>query len=422
MLFGVMDIGVTDMILAPIQALPKVKAFYEGAQDAAKKTMDEALETAITTSMLTLAGSGLSTYRSVRAAQDVVSGRSGDVEAVMEAARQDAQDEGFVSAMEQEARTAQIEERTVEVLNMDDGRDGKMAAAQKTQEQADSHRAEKEASEARMENARAAYYERKDSGDIDAANAALMDYAKAKQGLDEHTREEAQKSYEAQQIREDKMQDARRQATAEIAQEAAGAREAVAVQADVIRYESMTGDDSIRQDRLAENMRSKEYANQREDFAEAIDTWDGKQKGLSFVLGRTSQPLASLGVPDADIVIQSDKLEKIKKKHPAKSNEVIKQIPEVVENPIVVMESGTVKDRLTMFGSVMDDAGNPVLAVVAMSPKTNVVTGVNFLEVKSAYGKNTDPQGFIDRSNVLYVDKKRAAEWEVSTRETLIKS
>lgn len=227
------DIGVTDMILAPIQALPKVKAFYEGAQDAAKKTMEEAFETAITTSMLTLAGSGLSTYRSVRAAQDVVSGRSGDVEAVMEAARQDAQDEGFVSAMEQEARTAQIEERTVEVLNMDDGRDGKMAAAQKTQEQADSHRAEKEASAARMENARAAYYERKDSGDIDAANAALMDYAKAKQGLDEHTREEAQKSYEAQQIREDKMQDARRQATAEIAQEEAQGRAALENSASV---------------------------------------------------------------------------------------------------------------------------------------------------------------------------------------------
>lgn len=120
-------------------------------------------------------------------------------------------------------------------------------------------------------------------------------------------------------------------------------------------------------------------------------------------------------VSDAEIVISSEKLAKIQNKHPAMSDDVIRQIPDVIENPVVIMKSRTVDGRVAMFGNVVDDAGVPVLAVISIDPQKNMVAGVNFIRMNSAYGKNKAPQDFINRSEILYVDKNRASDWAVST-------
>lgn len=81
------------------------------------------------------------------------------------------------------------------------------------------------------------------------------------------------------------------------------------------------------------------------------------------------------------------------------------------------MKSRTVADRLTLFGEVMDANGAPVLAVIDTSLKAkdgNI--DVEVVRLNSAYGKDTDAQGFIDRSEILYVDKNRAESWSDSTR------
>ena len=40
------------------------------------------------------------------------------------------------------------------------------------------------------------------------------------------------------------------------------------------------------------------------------------------------------------------------------SDEIIKRVPSVIENPIIVMESKTVPGRITMFGELADADGD----------------------------------------------------------------
>lgn len=190
----------------------------------------------------------------------------------------------------------------------------------------------------------------------------------------------------------------------------------VGVDDDVRAYRAITGDDTASKLDLKENMRKRGYANERKDLQEALRSWDGKDKTLEFVVGKTGKTLHDLGLTDSEVVLSSEKLVKIRKDHPAMTDDVIAKIPDIVENPVVVMKSKTVNGRLTMFGEVMDADGDPVLAIVSIEPKENYVTGAKFIRLNSAYGKNQNPQKLIDSSEILYIDKNRAADWMASTR------
>lgn len=55
----------------------------------------------------------------------------------------------------------------------------------------------------------------------------------------------------------------------------------------------------------------------------------------------------------------------------------------------------------------------PVLAVLLLNPTDRGGNSINILKVASAYGKDTNPQGLIDNSKILYVEpnKKRTQNW-----------
>ena len=151
-------------------------------------------------------------------------------------------------------------------------------------------------------------------------------------------------------------------------------------------------------------------------FEQQLDTWDGEEKGRVFTLGETSDVLHAIGVPDAKIVMQGDKIIKIKKKHPGMTDTVIRQIPQIIDDPVVVMKSRTVSNRITMFGEVMDANGAPVLAILDLNTTKDEVVNADFMTLVSAYGKDNKAQSFIDSSEILYVNKNKADEWQVSTR------
>ncbi|MBP5728487.1 MAG: hypothetical protein J6Y48_15560, partial [Clostridia bacterium] len=180
-----------------------------------------------------------------------------------------------------------------------------------------------------------------------------------------------------------------------------------------VRYHVEGGE--LSQAQMDQAQREAEEA-KNSDFAKEYDAWDGKTRGIDFVVGKPSQPLIDLGVPDNDVVLTSDKILHIKKKHPAMSDGVIKQIPSIINNPILVMKSRTVDDRITMFGTVVDDNGTPVLAVITKTPTRREGSDYDFIVLNSAYGKDTDLQGFIDNSDVLYQDKERADAWATGLR------
>jgi len=148
-------------------------------------------------------------------------------------------------------------------------------------------------------------------------------------------------------------------------------------------------------------------------FQAQYDAWDGKNANTRFFVGKTSQTLRYVGVKNQEIVWDASKIIKVKQDHPAMSDEIIKRVPSVIENPIIVMESKTVPGRITMFGELADADGAPVLVALELEPTKDYRLNMEVIKIASAYGKDTSPQKLLDESLVLFVDpnKNRTQTW-----------
>ena len=148
-------------------------------------------------------------------------------------------------------------------------------------------------------------------------------------------------------------------------------------------------------------------------FAKEYDNWDKKSTGFAFKVGTTSTVLHKLGVNNKTIYWDATKIKKIKEKHPEMTDSIIKQVPNILENPIIVMESNTVSGRLVLFGDVYDSKNNPVLVALELNPTEKGGKSLNIIKIASAYGKDVDLQGFINKSKILYVEpnKERTHNW-----------
>ncbi len=154
----------------------------------------------------------------------------------------------------------------------------------------------------------------------------------------------------------------------------------------------------------------KEYLSP--SFKEQFEEWytgndEGNRKTTRFYVGATSNVLKSLGVPDYPIYFHSKKIEKIMRDHSGMTADIIEQIPEIIENPLLVMRSKTFDSRLTMFGELHDMDGKPVLAVLEMYPTNRYGEIQDFGVIASAYGKD-NASAFVESSEVIYQDTKRA--------------
>ena len=177
----------------------------------------------------------------------------------------------------------------------------------------------------------------------------------------------------------------------------------------------------------AESLNSKNTATEdgearyslNEDFTRQFDDWvndrDGKgnlKTGGYFKVGTTSEALKSIGVNDYQIYWDQSKIAKILSKHPEMTADVIKNVPQILEHPILVMQSQTVANRITIYGEVMDAEGSPVLVALELRPQDKRGEILDFAKIASAYGKR-NAQNAINTSEILYVDpnKKRTDAW-----------
>ena len=177
----------------------------------------------------------------------------------------------------------------------------------------------------------------------------------------------------------------------------------------------------------AESLNSKNTATEdgearyslNEDFTRQFDDWvnDRDEKGNLktggyFKVGTTSEPLKSIGVNDYQIYWDQSKIAKILSKHPEMTADVIKNVPQILEHPILVMQSQTVANRITIYGEVMDAEGSPVLVALELRPQDKRGEILDFAKIASAYGKR-NAQNAINTSEILYVDpnKKRTDAW-----------
>ena len=151
-----------------------------------------------------------------------------------------------------------------------------------------------------------------------------------------------------------------------------------------------------------------------ETYERDIDTWDaaGRPDGEVFILGETGDVLQGLGAMEQDIYLRSEKVNKILQEHQEMTLEEIKRIPEVLDDPVLVLKSQgagarTENTRLVLFGTLRAKNGQPVLAVLDLRPIENMLAIDDMQKVNSAYTKDRGAANFVQRSEVLYADEKR---------------
>gem|GEM_PF-3402781 len=145
-------------------------------------------------------------------------------------------------------------------------------------------------------------------------------------------------------------------------------------------------------------------------FGAAYDNWVNNypDSNISLYVGNTSDALQAAGVRESRITWDTGKILNIKEKHPGMTDEVIKQVPRLIEEPILIMESLTRNDRLTMLGEVYDNSGFPVMTVLELRPTKNGVE-IDGIKIASAYARQEQggpsaDQYLLDNSNIRYID------------------
>lgn len=150
-------------------------------------------------------------------------------------------------------------------------------------------------------------------------------------------------------------------------------------------------------------------------YAQDIDEWnrDGRNSREIFVLGSTAEALQRLGARENDIYMKGDKISLILEQHPEMTLNEIKRIPEILDDPILVLSSrnkgraGSQNTRLVLFGSVKAQDGRPVLCVLDLQPVENRIVIQDMQKATSAYTKDNDPVGFVRNSEVLYTSENK---------------
>ena len=147
------------------------------------------------------------------------------------------------------------------------------------------------------------------------------------------------------------------------------------------------------------------------DYRQKLRQWnlDGKPDGASFELGTTGATLQGLGAAESDIYMNGDKIKTILKEHPEITMQEIERVPEILEDPVLILKSKTGRgdnSRLVLFGSVKAQNGQPMMAVLDLRATEDGFLLDDMQKVNSAYTKK-NPASFIQSSEVLYADQKR---------------
>ena len=111
--------------------------------------------------------------------------------------------------------------------------------------------------------------------------------------------------------------------------------------------------------------------------------------------------------------IDATKIKSIMNQHPEMTRDVIKNLPHLLNDPIVVLDSKTVSGRLVLLGEVYAN-NKPVMMALEINPSTRSgnSTYVDVIKVASAYTRS-NTQNLINSSNIRFVNenKNRVNDW-----------
>lgn len=172
----------------------------------------------------------------------------------------------------------------------------------------------------------------------------------------------------------------------------------------------------------SEGKAQKDQMKIRETFADEIEHWvkDGKPEGVRFTLGSTGPVLQGLGAIESDIYMEGDKISTILRDHPEMTLAEIKKIPQILEDPALVLKSktrgGTSNTRLVLLDTAKAKNRRNIVAVLDLRPVEKGFAIDDIQKVSSAYTKTAtetrtaeeNSRDFLKTSDVLFLDKKRA--------------
>lgn len=156
------------------------------------------------------------------------------------------------------------------------------------------------------------------------------------------------------------------------------------------------------------------FANELQEWFDTTTHDERKESGKRFLVGTTTDVLESIGVRDYQIYFGGSKIDKILEKNSSMSLDTIKRAVNLLEDPILIMQSRTVDDSIVLFGDVYTSGGKPVMLSLLLNPKNKSGEILNYAVITSTYGRRTNNlQNLLDSSQIYYVneDKNRTDGW-----------
>lgn len=106
----------------------------------------------------------------------------------------------------------------------------------------------------------------------------------------------------------------------------------------------------------------------------------GNMKTGDFInVGKTSQTLQDIGVPNNDIILKQSKLKAIMKESDnpnsslhGLSAETVKKIPQALNNPLNVLKSSTNDKSVVIITDLADKLERPIIASIEMNYKGQI--------------------------------------------------
>ncbi len=151
------------------------------------------------------------------------------------------------------------------------------------------------------------------------------------------------------------------------------------------------------------------------DFAKAVEDVFGSTntqvKAESIYLGTTPKSLIESGLDDLPMFMNKQKLVKIKHEHPEMTADLLKQIPQQINNPVAVFKNtkeGSPNNSYVVLTELQGTNGNPVISAIHAN-KTE--RGLEFHRIASVYGRNESSNyltNMVKYSEVRFVDKQKA--------------
>lgn len=151
------------------------------------------------------------------------------------------------------------------------------------------------------------------------------------------------------------------------------------------------------------------------DFAKAVEdvfsSTNTKLKAESIYLGTTPKALIESGLDDLPMFMNKQKLAKIKHEHPEMTADLLKQIPQQINNPVAVFKNtkeGSPNNSYVVLTELQGTNGNPVISAIHAN-KTE--RGLEFHRIASVYGRNESSNyltNMVKHSEVRFVDKQKA--------------